>query len=660
MSSEAEERADEYEDGRGSGRRGGGGAAFRPSRAAKDAPNSAGRHRFAAPQLDDDDDDETDEEQQLNDTRRQEEDAEADEAYERKYDGRSAGKHGSVYPLISARSERQMSERKPTARRIPLDDAEALDDDGMYGQPDRYGDSRERSSSAARNSRTVVSRKRFVAQQDEEDEQLIDQSQPISAPFAFPTDSSPPAYLVTPSVLFTPGSHTASSADPALLLSQLLAAQPTPPASTTSSTTSLPGVTDEHNPRPRRAFGAGWGVDGKVALIRGSSVTVTRVKGDEQNSDRAADEVERERQGRVAMMTALLQVHHQFAEAQKLPQPKAPASFSAAVVSSSPIALLCDHYIAALTALSTSHPSTNVAASSTSIVPARPFSVASQLRHAISVFQLVKVLYAPEYGSASLNTFLATPAPSTPLPSLPSDFPLQSLSPAADPFGEVYARLHQLKEYLKQQLAPLTPAPSSSSFAVTASPPLFSLLSSYRVTEATELALSSRRLRLATLLPSLSSVTAELTAMCAAQVAEWQNSGVWDVLAEEERQCFLLLAGHKQADDMHWLRGLAMHVCYQTEGDGSVSRGLTDYVRAVEDGKAQPALPPYKYEPPPQRKERRRIRDDDEEDGASDMIDRRRQPRQVHYDTRSDEHTAQRMQAACDERHFAVTELAQC
>ena len=663
MSSEAEERTDEFDTNSGSRRRA---AASRPVRATKDAPNSAGRHRFAAPQLDDDDED-TDEEQQLNDTRREDEDAEGDDAYEHKYDGRPTGKHSSVYPLISARAERQMSERKSTARRIPMDDAESADEDGVYQQQrERYSQSRERSSSTARNDRPAgaASRKRFVAQPDDEDEQLIDQPQPNStAPFPFLTDSSLPAYLVTPSLLFTPGSHTTPSADPALLLSQLMASLPQPPASTTSSASSLPGVTD-HFPRPRRAFGAGWGVDGKVTVIRGSSVTVTRVKGDEQNSDRTADEADRERQGRVAMMLAMLQVHHQFAEAQRQPQLALSTPSSTTIVSSSSIALLCDRYIAALSALSMSYPPVNAASSTFSLIPAHSFSVASQLRHAISVFQLVKVLYAPEYGSASLASFLSTPSSSTPSPSpsLSFDFPLQSLSPAADLFGEVYARLHQLKQYFKQQLTSLAPAPTLLA-ATSATPAIFSLLSSYQVTEATELALSSRHLRLATLLPSLSSVTADLTAMCASQVAEWQNSGVWDVMAEEERQCFLLLAGHKQADDMHWLRGLAMYVCYQTEGDASVTNGLKEYVRAVEDGNAKPSLPPYKYEPHLQRKERRRIMDDDDEADQLPMTDQRRQARQIHFDTRSGEqlHThTQCMQPACDDRHFAVTELTQC
>ena len=120
----------------------------------------------------------------------------------------------------------------------------------------------------------------------------------------------------------------------------------------------------------------------------------------------------------------------------------------------------------------------------------------------------------------------------------------------------MYARLYHLKEYFKQQLAPLTLVLSLSATSSSSYPPLFSLLSSYQVTEATELALSTRHLRLATLLSSLSSATADLTTMCANQVSEWQNSGVWDVMPEEERKCFLLLAGHKQADDMHWLRGL--------------------------------------------------------------------------------------------------------
>ena len=215
----------------------------------------------------------------------------------------------------------------------------------------------------------------------------------------------------------------------------------------------------------------------------------------------------------------------------------------------------------------------------------------------------------------------------------------------------MYARLHHLKEYFKQQLAPLTPVPSSSATTSTY-PPLFSLLSSYLITEATELALSTRHLRLATLLPSLSSVTAELTAMCASQVSEWQNTGVWDVMAEEERKCFLLLAGHKQADDMHWLRGLAMHVCYQAEGDGSVVKGLEEYVRAVEDRKAQPALPPYKYEAPVQRKERRRIIDDDEDDQVQLSNNRERASRGSRFDTRYDQqHTRQ----LCDRRVMRST-----
>ena len=84
-----------------------------------------------------------------------------------------------------------------------------------------------------------------------------------------------------------------------------------------------------------------------------------------------------------------------------------------------------------------------------------------------------------------------------------------------------------------------------------------------------------------------------------------------------------------------------MHVCYQTEGDGSVMRGLEDYVRAVEEGKAKPALPPYQYEPPVQRKERRRIiEDEDEDDELLQPSDKQRgRPRQrSHLDTRYDEH----------------------
>ena len=640
-SEEGEEKADDY-DGTASERRK---AQSRQPRVTRAAPTSAGRHRFAAPQLDDDDDDDdTDDEQQLDDDTRGHEEADGDDTDHSQYDGRT---HSAVYPQISARMERQLSARKRTARRIPMDETDELEEADIYQARERHAADRDRSSSTARNDRAVaVGRKRFVAQHDDDDDMPVEHAQPTSiAPIPFLADSNTPAYLVTPSLLFTPGTHTAPSADPALLLSQLLASLPAPPASTTGLGAPLPGVTNRF-PRQRRAFGAGWGVDGAIALIRGNSVTVTRVKGDEQNSDRAADELDRERQGRVDMMIAMLQVHHQFAEAQKGSLHGAAASLSSprfggsetspSIASTSPIAMLCDRYIAALTGLLVSYPSSVASTSASSLIPARSFSVASQLRHALSVFQLVKVLYAPEYGSASLSTFLSTPPSSSPLSlSLSSDFPSQSLSPTASSFDEMYARLHHVKEYFKQQLAPLTPIPSLSATS-SAHPPFFGLLSSYMVTEATELALFTRHLRLATLLPSLSSVTAELIAMCASQVAEWQNSGVWDVMSEEERQCFLLLAGHKQADDMHWLRGLAMHVCYQTEGDGSVMNGLGDYVRAVEDRKAKPALPPYRYEPPMQRQERRRIIDDDEDEQlqTSDKSGRARQS--GHSDTRSE------------------------
>ena len=626
-SDEGEEKATEYNN---------------RARATKPAPTSAGQHRFAAPQLDDDDDDEELEAEADDELLDETDNSDA-------FDGRPLRKHASVYPQINNRAERQLSDRKPTARRIAMDDGDDTDEDALYFQQKgrRSNNTTERSASTARNDRPT-SRKRFVAQDDDDDMQLIERPQPSpSPPAAFLSDSSA-AYLVTPSLLFTPGTHPAAAEDPTLLLSQaLLDKLPPPPASTTGLATRLPGVTDRF-PRHRRAFRTGWGVDGSVAVIRGSSVTVTRVKGEEQSSGLLADELDRERQGRVDMMVAMLQVHHKFAEAQKRGLSGASASLSSArfgafdssstsVTSTSPLAMLCDHYIAALTAqlIPDSSAPTSV---STSLVPARPFSVASQLRHAISVFQLTKVLYAPEYGSASLSTFLSTPSQSSP-PPLSSNFPAQSLSPAAASYGERYARLHHLKEYFKQQLAPLTPVPSS--FANTSAyPPLFALLSSYMVTEATELALSTRHLRLATLLPSLSSCTAELSAMCGSQVSEWQNTGVWDVMAEEERKCFLLLAGHKQADDMHWLRGLAMHVCYQTEGDGSVVKGVEDYKRAVEEGKAQPALPPYKYEQPVQRKERRRIVDDDDDDGQMQPADKRGKGKQgSHFDTRYDEHT---------------------
>ena len=657
-------------------------ARTRQARTAKAAPTSAGRHRFAAPQLDEDEDrldDDTDDEQQMRDTRRRQ-DEEDDGSNE--FDSRSANKHNAVYPQISARTERQLAEKKPTARRIAMDDGDETEEDGQYQlEKARQLSERERSSSTARNDQpAAATRKRFVAQHDDDDdEQLTERPQQQTSLALLPllADSSP-AYLVTPSLLFTPGTHTSPSADPALLMAQALATLPSPPASTTGLATRVPGVT-ERLPRYRRAFRAGWGVDGKISLIRGSSVTMTRVKGDEQNSTATADELERERQGRVAMMVAMLEVHHDFADKQKAGQHGASTSLSSPrsapfvpasslIPSTSPIAMLCDLYIAKLSALLVSHPAIG-AATSTSLVPARPFSVASQLRHAISVFQLVKVLYAPEYGSASLSSFLSTPPSTSLLPALSSDFPSQSLSPAASPFDEMYARLHHLKEYFKQQLAPLTPVPSLSlSAATTAYPPLLSLLSSYQITEATELALSTRHLRLATLLPSLSSTTAELTAMCASQVSEWQNTGVWDVMAEEEKKCFLLLAGHKQADDMHWLRGLAMHVCYQIEGDGSVVKGVHDYQRAVEDGKAQPALPPYKYEPPIQRKERRRIIVDDEDDEQMQITtsssSRGRATSASYLDTRSDEHHTTAHVITCGWRMmrntFDVQELRRC
>ena len=420
MSEEAEEKAGDYDGSGGSRRR-------QPRQAKAAAPTSASRHRFAAPQLDDEDD-ETDEEQQLNDTRREEDDTEADDIYEYKYDSRPVGRHTSLYPQISARTERRLSERRPTARRIPMDDADELEEDAMFQQRERYSASRERSSSTARNNQPApANRKRFVAQHDDEDEQLLEQQQQSStATIPFLPASSLPAYLVTPSLLFTPGTHTSTAADPALMLSQLLSSLPAPPASTTGLATPLPGVTVRF-PRHRRAFGAGWGVDGKVTLVCGSAVTVTRVKGDEQNSDRTADEVERERQGRVDMMVAMLQVHHEFAEAQKAAVHVGSASStssrfgtfaasSTAIASTSSIALLCDRYIAALTAVVGSYSPLFAAASTSSLVPARSFSVVSQLRHAISVFQLVKVLYAPEYGSASLGSFLSTPTTSSSSP----------------------------------------------------------------------------------------------------------------------------------------------------------------------------------------------------------------------------------------------------
>ena len=635
MSEEGEEKADEYDS--RSRRR----AAESRQPRSKAAQSSTGRHRFAAPQLDDEDDD-TDEEQ-LEDTRQQDDGSDDDR---RDHSSRLGEKHTALYPFISARTERKMSEKRRTARRIPMDDTDELDESGQYQQRERYTASRDRSSSTARNDRPAAgNRKRFVAQQDDEDEHLMEQPQTTTSTAAIPflADSSTPAYLVTPSLLFTPGTHTSPSADPALLLSQALAALSTPPASTTGLAARLPGVTDRF-PRQRRAFGAGWGVDGRIALIRGSNVMVTRMKGDEQDSDKSLDELDRERQGRVDMMVALLQVHHEFTEAQKSGSHGASASLSSprfsnfapsstAITSTSPIATLCDRYIAVLTAVLSSYPLPAVTGPTSSVVPARSFSVASQLRHTISVFQLVKVLYAPEYGSASLGSFLSMPSSSSLSLSLSSDFPSHSLSPAAASFGEMYSRMHHLKEYFKQQLAPLTPV-STSSAVNSADPPFFLLLSSYMVTEATELALSTHHLRLATLLPSLSSVTADLTSMCASQVSEWQNTGVWDVMAEEERKCFLLLAGHKQADDMHWLRGLAMHVCYQTEGDGSVVRGLQDYLRAVENGKAQPALPPYKYEPPMQRRERRRIVEDDEHDDLQPSNRQARARQSGHFDTR--------------------------
>ena len=442
MSEEAEEKADEY-DSRASRRRTASSRQSRPfSKAA--APPSAGRHRFAAPQLDDDDDgeeedDETDDEE-LNDTRREEDETDGDDTFEHKYDSRPTSKHTAVYPYISERTERQMSERRPTARRIAMDDTDELDEDGLYQQ--RVA-SRDRSSSMARNDRPAAAshRKRFVAQRDDEDEQPIEQqSRAASTALApFLADSSSAPYLVTPSLLFTAGTHIAPSADPALLLSQALAALSSPPASTTGLAARLPGVTD-HFPRQRRTFRAGWGMDGKIALIRGSDVTVTRVKGDEQDSDRPGTELDRERQGRVDMMVALLQVHHEFAEAQKgggLPGVFAPslsssrfagfAQSSTAIASTSPIATLCDRYITALTALLGSYPPPSAAASTSSLIPAGSFSVASQLHHAISVFQLVKVLYAPEYGSSSLGSFLST-APSS-SSSLPLSVPTSPPSP---------------------------------------------------------------------------------------------------------------------------------------------------------------------------------------------------------------------------------------
>ena len=575
-------------------------------------------HRFAAPVDDEEEEDEREGEEE------EEEDVDEDEgSYEGKYDEEE--EPASMYPkLRDDGGQPHLWSR----RAIPADDeVEGADDDGRGAMAmdvaSRNDDLRQRQLLV----QVAPSKKRFVAEDVDEEVKAEEE--------ATPAPPSIPSHLLTHSALLTPGTHTASSSDPAIALSSALSSLPSPPSSTLPSASPIAGVSDRARGW-RKAFRVGWGIDGRLAVVEGGRVTITQVRGDEQTKGKSRDVIERERKGRVEMQLRLLQVHLDFTEAQRSgalqsdgdlggsAQPSSSSSFpslsagrtagassssAAPAKLTSPLALLCDRYTAALTPLLASFP-----LPTTSSAFHSSFSFASQLRQAISAFQLVKLLFAPEYGSASLSSLL--PGQSSPSAS-PAPSASSSLSSSStSSYGERYARLQHLIRFLQEELtSPLHPPPptQSSSF-----PPLFPLLSSFQIPQATEAAFAANRLRLATLLPSLSAASSTFTPLILSQVSDWKNSGVWDVMDEDERRVWRLMAGELQTEGMDWLRGLAMHIFYQEEGRGDVKEGVKRYWEAVQAGKARPPSPPYaseedKQQPPPKPRRRRIVNDDDDD-----------------------------------------------
>ena len=619
-------------------------------------------HRFAAP-VDDDDEEKDD---RLREEEEEEADAdEDDESYEGKYDEEEEQEHSSVYPKLRDEDGQPLSRHR---RAIPEDgdEAEGEDDDGR-------GASAMDVAAAPRNDQwqqqlvvqAAPSKKRFMADDADEESSAVEEAQPAPP--------SIPSYLLTHSALLTPGTHTAPSSDPAIALSSALSSLPPPPSSTLPSASPVPGVSDRAAGW-RRAFRVGWGPDGRLAVVEGGKVTITQVRGDEQSKGRAKEAIERERKGRAEMRQRLLQVHLDFSEAQRSgslqSNGQAPSeaqssssssssssSFPALPVgrvapltaSASPLALLCDRYTAALTPLLPSFPLPSSASSSSHTA----FTFASQLRQAISCFQLVKLLFAPEYGSASLPSLL----PGSPAPP-PSSAPYESssLSSSTSSYGERYARLQHLIRFLQDELSsPLHPPPRTQSPSF---PSIFPLLSSFQIPQATEAALSANRLRLATLLPSLSAVSSSFTPLIVSQVSDWTNSGVWDVMDEDERRVWRLMAGDLQTDAMHWLRGLAMHAFYQEEGKGDVREAVRRYWRAVQAGKSRPPSPPYSTaeEKPPPKPRRRRIADDDEDDDAATNGEHAlTAPSKAHQDTRYAAAAATHTTTALTQRSHTMT-----
>ena len=603
----------------------------------------------------------------------EEEEVDEDEGlYEGKYD--EDEEQPSIYPKLSDDGGQAHLRSR---RAIPAD---GDDDDAMLERADHYGrDALAMDITlASRNDRQQLvraapSKKRFVAEDVDEEVKAEEEARPAPP--------SIPSYLLTHSALLTPGTHTASSSDPAISLSSALSALPPPPSSTLPSASPIAGVSDRATGW-RKAFRVGWGVDGRVAVVEGGKVTITQVRGDEQSKGKPRDVIERERKGRAEMRLRLLQVHLDFSEAQRsgalhsngdvkgsaqssssafppLSAGRAAASSSTGslATSTSPLAILCDRYTAALTPLLPSFPLPSSSSSSPS-----SFCFARQLRQAISVFQLVKLLFALEYGSASLSSLL----PGLPSPS-PSSAPSASSSslssPSTSSYGERYARLQHLIRFLQEELSsPLHPPPRTHSPSY---PPLFPLLSSFQIPQATEAALSTNHLRLATLLPSLSALSSTFTPLILSQVSDWKNSGVWDVMEEDERRVWKLMAGDLQTEGMDWLRGLAMHIFYQEEGKGDVREGVKRYWQAMQAGKARPPSPPYvteeKQPPPPSKPRRRRIADNNEDDDVAMNGDHRLlpPPAKPHQDTRypTSPHTPPPSPLAHDDRQLAVTEL---
>ena len=415
---------------------------------------------------------------------------------------------------------------------------------------------------------------------------------------------------------FTPATARSSIDDAAHKLAAAISAIPYPTPATMTPCASILPSSSYHQLSQRRAFHVGWGIDGRVVIIRGSQVSITVVRGEEEITDKSTQH--EQEQARAHMMQKMLKVHLDFTatinDTGHNDQPAAAASSASSAslfstltssslslsasspssslqTSSSSIAMLCDRYVNALTPLLNEFPLPTATSTSSFTKPA--FNVASQVRHAISVFELVKVLFAPECGAASLLSFLAT---DTAPPSSSSLFSFSSASSASSAsHSERYARLHQLRKWLQKYVR------SAANYDIQRVSPtsfnaVFYLLSAYLINEATDLCLDTNHLRLATLLPSLSSLSTTFTTRMSAQVRDWQNSGLWQLIPAAEQRVYALLAGEKNLAELDWLRALAMHIFYQNEADASISQGLQSYEQAVVHSKAAPPRPPYQHQ----------------------------------------------------------------